>query len=525
LDVMTANRDSIVWKYAKQVKTGNQARFTPDDSNTPEFIPVKTNIPGPLKDGKHVFLEPEKAIDKMTIGKNLRVNLFASEKKFPELVNPVQTSWDTKGRLWVAVWPTYPHWKPKEPMNDKILILEDTDGDGVADKCTVFADGLHCPTGFEFYNGGVLVAQAPDLWFLKASDGGDKADIRQRILGGLDSADTHHTSNSFVLDPGGAMYFQEGTFHHSQVESAYGPPVRLANAGVFRYEPRSQKFDVYVTYGFANPHGHVFDRWGQDIVVDGTGAQPYHAALFSGHLPFPLKHNGPPTVWKPPSRPCPGMEVLSSRHFPPEMQGEVLVANVIGRQGIFRMKLSDDGASFVGKQQDDVLMSSDRNFRPSDIKVGPDGAIYFLDWHNPIIGHMQHNLRDPNRDREHGRIYRVTYQGRDLLKPVKIAGEPVNTLLDLLKSPEDRVRYWTRIELGGRPSKEVAAAAQKWLATLDPSDPNYEHHKLEALWLHQNHNIVNEDLLRQMLRSSDFHARAAATRVLCYWRDRVQAPL
>ena len=95
----------------------------------------------------------------MTIGKGFKVNLFASEKDFPELVNPVQMTFDAKGRLWVAVWPTYPHWKPKEPMNDKLLIFEDTKGTGKADKMTVFADGLHCPTGFEFFNGGVIVAQ------------------------------------------------------------------------------------------------------------------------------------------------------------------------------------------------------------------------------------------------------------------------------------------------------------------------------------------------------------------------------
>jgi putative heme-binding domain-containing protein len=519
LDTMTANRDKRVWAVAQ----GGDLKV--DDSNTPPFIPVQTNKPGPLPGGRHIFLGGEEAIKKMTVGKGMKVNLFASEKEFPELTNAVQMAFDAKGRLWVAVWPSYPHWKPKEEMNDKILILEDTDGDGKADKCTVFADHLHCPTGFTLWGGGALVAQAPDLMFLKDTSGDGKADLKVRVLSGLDSADTHHTSNSFVIDPGGALYFQEGVFHRTQVESPYGPSARCADAGVFRYEPRTQKFEVYVNYGFANPHGHVFDRWGQDIVVDGTGANPYHAALFSGQVDYPHRHHGTPQVYRPKTRPCPGMEILSSRHFPDDMQGHLLVANVIGFQGILRYKVLDKGASFTAQELEPILSSSDPNFRPSDIRVGPDGAIYFLDWHNPIIGHMQHHLRDPNRDREHGRIYRVTYEGRPLLKSPPIAGEPVDKLLDLLKEPEDRVRYRTRIELSDRKSDDVVAAVQKWLTRLDSKDAGYEHHLLEALWLHQAHNVVNEGLLRRMLRSSDFRARAAATRVLCYWRDRVKQPL
>jgi HEAT repeat protein len=158
--------------------------------------------------------------------------------------------------------------------------------------------------------------------------------------------------------------------------------------------------------------------------------------------------------------------------------------------------------------------------------VGPDGAIYFTDWHNPIIGHMQHNLRDPSRDKTHGRVYRVVHTGREPNKqPAKIAGEPVEKLLELLKDSEDRVRYRARIELGGRKSAEVIPALSKWVAALDKSDKDYEHHMTEALWLHQNLDVVNEELLKRNLRSPDYHARAAATRVLCYWRDRVAAPL
>ncbi|HWY87163.1 MAG TPA: GDSL-type esterase/lipase family protein, partial [Gemmataceae bacterium] len=142
LDVMTANRDKGVWAAAR-----GKSDFTVDDTNTPAFIPVLTNKPGPL-DGKHLFLDPVEAIKKMTVAKGMKINLFASEKDWPELTNPVQMSWDNKGRLWVAVWHTYPHWKPKDPMNDKLIILEDTKGTGKADKMTVFADNLHCPTGF-----------------------------------------------------------------------------------------------------------------------------------------------------------------------------------------------------------------------------------------------------------------------------------------------------------------------------------------------------------------------------------------
>ena len=515
LDVMTENRDKAIWAAAKQQP------YKIDDSNTPGFIPVETNKPGPLPGKKHLFLSGDESIQKMKLGQGLQVNLFADEKRFPDLVNTVQMQFDAKGRLWVATWATYPHWKPKEPMNDKLVILEDTDGDGKADKLTVFADGLHNPTGFEFANGGVIVAQAPDLMFLKDTNGDDKADVRTRILSGIDSADTHHTSNSFTRDPGGALYFQEGTFHHTQVETPWGPTQRCSNAGVFRYEPRSQKFDVYVSYGFANPHGHVFDRYGQDIVVDGTGANPYHAALFSGHLEYPDKHNRPPQVYQQRTRPCPGMEYLTGTHFPAEFQGNLLVGNVIGFQGILRYRISPQDSSIAGAELEPIISSTDPNFRPSDVKMGPDGAIYFTDWHNPIIGHMQHNLRDPSRAREYGRVYRVTHVNRPLQPRVKIAGESIAGLVALLDSTDDRVRNLARLELESRDPKQVLQAATAFYDAKDISPELREIRGLEALWLHQRLDVVNADHLKVVLKSKDSRIRAAAVRVMCYWRDRL----
>lgn len=519
LDRLTSNRDKVIWAVAQ----GKSAK--PDDSNLPEFIPVITNKPGPLEGGKHLFLSGEDSIQKMTVHKNMKVELFADEAMFPELVKPVQMAFDTKGRLWVACWRTYPHWKPTEKMDDRLLILEDTNGDGKADKCTNFAGDIHNPTGFEFWNGGVLVAQGPDLLFLKDTDGDDKYDIKERVVHGFDTADTHHTINSFALDAGGSMYMQEGTFHHSQIETPWGPPRRVANGAVFRYEPRTQKTDVYVSFGFANPHGHIFDAWGRDIVWDGTGSQPYHALLFSGDTDFPHKHGSPPQVYKQRTRPCSGTEVLSSSHFPEEFRGNILVNNVIGFQGILQYKPQDKDSSLGAVEVEPIVFSSDPNFRPGDVEVGQDGAIYFTDWQNPIIGHMQHNLRDPSRDHDHGRVYRVRYEGRELLKPPAIAGQPIEKLLDLLKHPDNRTRHLARVELSGLPTDKVIAAAKKWLAGLDTAADQYEHHVLEGLWLHQSHNAVDAELLKKVLRSPEPKARAAATRVLTYWRDRVPEPL
>jgi putative heme-binding domain-containing protein len=512
LDQMTAERDKRIWA------TAEGESYQVDDSNTSPFIPVKTNKPGPGPDGEHAFLSGEEAISKMTIGEGLKVELFADEGQFEELIQPVQMAFDTKGRLFVAVWPSYPHWKPKDEMNDKLLILADENGDGKADSCKTFADGLHNPTGFEFWNGGVLIAQAPDLMFLKDTDGDDVADLRMRLLGGLDSADTHHTANSFLVGPDGALYFQEGVFHRTQIETPSGP-VRNADACVWRFDPQTYEVIRYANYPFANPHGHAIDRWGQDIIHDGTGAQPYQGGVISGHLEGTAKHNTAPQVYSQRTRPCPGTETLSSQHFPEEFQQNLLVGNVIGFQGLLRYKIEVEGSALKGTELEPIVSSSDPNFRPSDFETGPDGALYFTDWQNPIIGHMQHNLRDPSRDHAHGRVYRVTYEGRPLSQPPAIDGEPIEKLVALLAHPEDRVRLRTRVELSERDPAEVLTAAHDWLGEQDKNAPEFAHKLLEALWLHQQRHVFDADLLNRALTSNEPLARASATRVLSYWVD------
>ncbi|MEO8480835.1 MAG: PVC-type heme-binding CxxCH protein [Acidobacteriota bacterium] len=521
LDVLTRNRDRRVWAIARGA-VSNAAGARIADSEIPSPIDAKTNEPGKGPNGAYLYVDPDQTVPLMAMGKGLQANLFASEKQFAELANPVQIAFDTRGRLWVAAWKNYPHWQPNTPMDDKLLILEDTDGDGRADKRTVFAGDLDCPTGFEFYNGGVIVAQQPNVVFLKDTNGDDRYDTKEILLSGFDSADTHHAINSFTFDPGGALYMQEGIFHRTQVESPWAPTLRQADGGVFRFEPRTWKVETYVPMNFPNPHGHVFDEWGRDIIFDATGGQPYYGPSFSTKKYYPaMESTRAPKPGTVRTRPIGGTEIISSRHFPDSMQGNLVALNTIGFRGALQYKFSEEGAGLKFDEVEPILQSSDESFRPVDAEIGPDGALYIADWQNPIIGHMQHNLRDTSRDHEHGRIYRITYPGRPLLTPVRIAGAPVATLLDLLKEPENRVRYRAKIELSGRATDEVMTALTGWIARLDKADPRYEHHMLEALWVRQWHNRVDEPFLRRMLRSPDPWARAAATRVLCYWRDRV----
>jgi glucose/arabinose dehydrogenase len=512
-DEKTEIRDKRIWAVAQGVD------MKVDDAVLPLVETLESNKPDVSP-----YLDGAEAIKHMTVAQGCKVNLFASEAQFPELVNPVQMAFDTRGRLWVAAWPSYPERTPTSRVGDSLLVFDDTNGDGKADKVTHYLDDLNCPTGFQFYKDGVLVMQAPDLWFVRDTNGDGKADWKERVLMGMDSADSHHTANSMVLDPGGATYLSDGVFHRTQVETADGP-VRNIDACIYRFEPRTYKFERYVPFGFANPHGRVFDYWGNDIITDATGNNSYFGPAFSGHIEYPAKHPQLKEFWKRPSRPCAGTALISSRHFPDDFQGNFLDCNVIGFQGIFRVKVTEDGSGLKGESLEDLVKSDDPNFRPVAADVAPDGSIYFLDWSNQLIGHMQHHIRDPHRDHQHGRIYRITFEDRPLLKPAKIDGQPVDKLLDLLKEPENNVRTRAKIELGKHSAADVMAALKKWTAKLDPKDPRYEHHMLEALWVHQWLNVVDEDLLKRELRSVDYHARAAATRVLCYWRDRVKDPL
>ena len=502
---MTALRDALIHEVAQ----GRKKEIAVDDSKTHELPAVPTNFKRPIE-----YLDGQKAIESFTMMEGYKVELFASEKEFPDMKNPVQMSFDNKGRLWVAVMPSYPHFKPGDARpDDKLLILEDTDGDGRADKQTIFARGLHLPIGFELAPEGVYISQEPNLCLLIDDNKDDRADRMEILMHGFDTHDTHHAISAYSADASGAFYLSEGRFLHSQVETPYGPR-RVNDGGVWRFDPKTFGLERFAQTDLNNPWGYALDDWEQGVIADASSGENYWALPVSAKMPYGVEINRAGSYVPKRSRPTSGSEFVSSRHFPDEVQGHYMTCNSIGFLGINFSAVAEDGSGFTGKLAGDLISSSDPNFRPVDLEFAPDGSLYFIDWHNALIGHMQHNARDPNRDHDHGRVYRITYPSRPLVKPAVVAGAPIPALLENLKLPEYRTRYRTRRELRSHPASEVLPAVKAWVAKLDKTDPRYEHHLAEALWATWAQNRPDVDLVQQLLGAKDHRARAAAASVV-----------
>ncbi len=521
---MAAVRDRWVWDLAQGKSPG-----PPDDSDTGELYVPATRFGNPSQDYSEpeelTYLSPEESIAMMRVPEGFEVQAFASEREFPELTKPNQLNFDNRGRLWVSCAPTYPQWKPGNPgPSDRLLILEDTDNDGRADKSTTFYDKLHCPMGFEFWNGGVLVTDQPRLIWLKDTDGDDRADVVVHLLDGWASDDTHHAIGAYEWSNGGLLHMLEGISMNTAVETPWGPFRHRDSSGSYVLDPTTLKIRHFQTPGYGNPWCYVFDPWGQGIVGDGTNANQTWDALLSG-AQFPGRR-GVDTIFNNQGmRPAVGNEFLYSRHLPNEVQGQFIYACVINMNGIPRFAIEDDGAGFKGErlmkssQGDDLLISSDKNFRPTDPQIGPDGALWFGDWCNALIGHMQYSQRDPSRDHIHGRIYRLVAKDRPLLETITQADKNEAELLDQLRVYEPRTRYRARRELRDRPTETVSVAVLQWTAQLDPQSPEYDRLRCEALWVLQGHHAVDEALLYHVLRAKSFEARAAATHLVADERD------
>lgn len=486
---MTEARDEAIWATA----VGQVRPVRPDDANT-ESLPIITGD-RPVNE----WVTPAEELAAFKIDPRFEVNCFVSEEDFPGLfVKPIAIRFDGRGRLWVSTSTTYPQIVPGAAPEDKILILEDSNGDGRADTCEVWADKLHIPLSFEFGNGGVFVSDQPHLTFLKDTDGDGRADHREKLLTGFGTEDSHHALHDFVWSPEGDLIFRESIFHHSQVETPYGP-VRARESSFFRYTPATGKLLAFGSYLSTNPWGITFDDWGFHV-----GSHPVFAsAVHALNAPYPQIHVPAGAYFPAYSGTC-GQEFLTSSHWPRELRDPKHFMRVRYKptNEVELHQWVEHDTHFEEKKVGIVFQSTNLSFIPVDIQQGPDGAMYVADWYNPVKGHMQYSLRDTRRDKKSGRIWRITAKDQELEEAPKIAGASIPELLELLKSENYRTRYRAKVELRER-------------GDLPPTNADSLQQALEFAWI----GVSDLSDLSDWSDPSDSKLRAASTRMLRWQKD------
>ena len=506
-DIMVANRDQRIWDLAR----GKAVSESIDDSNVPPLPPTAETR------GANEWLSPADERNAFEVDPRFEVNCFASEEEFPEIACPIQIRWDERGRLWVSCSTTYPHVYPGQAPNDKIVILEDVDGDGRADRSTVFADDVHIPLSFELGHGGVYVSEEPHLTFLCDTDGDGKADVRRRLLTGFGTEDSHHALHDFVWTPDGDLLFRESIFHHSQVETPYGP-IRADNSAWFQFRPGTHELLCFGNYPNTNPWGVTFDDWGLHVASHPIFASAFHAT----NPAYPTQHPRPTGI--PAYSGTAGQEFIDFEFWPEEMQGGFVKARYKPNNRIEIHRWVEEADAFKEEYVRDLIFSTNLSFIPVDIRFGPRGALYVCDWYNPIKGHAQYSLRDERRDRRSGRIWRIVPKGAKLPEPLDFVESSEAELVRFLERPQYRYRYWAKRALRERDQENVFEALRDWKEGLDSGDPRYWHHLVEALWLYRSLEKVSVPLLEQLLDCENHLARAAAVRQMRHAFREVRDP-
>lgn len=450
------------------------------------------------------------------VAEGYEVNLFASEEEFPELRNPVQISFDARGRLWVVTMPSFPHTVPGLTPPDRILILEDTDRDGKADKCITYMEGLDALDGIAFHHEGIIISEQPRLWMTRDTDGDDKADYKAELLRGIDVTDSHH-GGMIKEDPSGNIIFSDGVFHRSQLETPFGVH-RGIDATTYRLNPATGKINSEYQHTTPNPWDVSFDKYGDTYQMYGDGI--FYDSTVLPWTPLgayhPFRYGSIGQFGK-----GSGITIVSSPNFPDRFQQGMASASLLGKYAITLTQFNYGQGMIKADETQVILSSPNAAFRPADLEYGMDGALYVSDFCSPIIGHAQHPMRDPSWDHDYGRIWRVVHQEKPLVKNFpEIEGETPENLCKLLLHPQDHVRRHARIELRKNGAKAFAAI-DRWISQIDRSSPDFDQAALETLFVCAGLGEVRPSLFDALLTSDSFHYRGAAIQQLRLQADQL----
>ncbi|NBV21851.1 MAG: dehydrogenase [Proteobacteria bacterium] len=500
-------------------------------------FPVYTNLPsGKQMSGQHApastpALSPEEARQKFTVPPGFEIRLFASE---PEVVNPVAMTWDERGRLWVVELYEYPLGaKPGTRGRDRIKILEDTDGDGVADKVTVFAEGYSLATGILLGHGGVFLGQAPNVYFLQDTNAPagagigtfQKANKQTTLLTGFGLEDRHELLNGFTWGPDGQLYMTHGVFTRADVKNALdanAPSVRM-DAAVARYNVQTHKFEVYAD-GTSNPWGVDFDRTGNAFLSACVIDHMFHMApggiyVRQGGQPmFPYSYQLLPSIvdHRHKMAAYAGIQVYLGNQWPAEHYGTILCGN-LHDNAVHQDVLTPNGSTLKSSFKQDFIRANDGWFMPVSQQVGPDGALWIMDWYDKYPCYQNARADPDGVDREHGRIWRVVYTGNE--KGKKVPSRPeVNMdfgkltsaqLVAQLAHPNIWQRKMAQRVLNDRRDDTVMGLLQKQFAggtTLET--------RLASLWTLHSSGYLSDDQLPKAAADKEPAIRAWAARLI-----------
>ena len=365
-------------------------------------------------------LTPAEQQKKFQLPDGFEIELVTSE---PHIPKPINMAFDARGRLWVAGSIEYPYAAVAGKGRDTISVLEDTTGDGRYNKITKFAEGLNIPIGLYPYKNGVVVYSIPNIWFLQDTDGDGKADKREVLYGSLGTPrDVHGLQNGFTRGFDGWLYICHGYNNDSTIEGTDGSRIQLNSGNTYRVRLDGSRVEQF-TWGQVNPFGMAFTAEG-DIFNADCHSKPLSMLIRNGYYPsFGKPHDGlgyvqPVMDHGHGSTAISGVGYYTGHQFPEEFRNNIFVGNVMTSR-INRDSLQWQGSTAKAQEMTDFLKCSDPWFRPVDIQVGPDGALYIADFYNRIIGHYEVALDHPDRDRTSGRIWRVTYTESDAVLDVK----------------------------------------------------------------------------------------------------------
>ncbi|MEZ6151585.1 MAG: hypothetical protein R3C09_15830 [Pirellulaceae bacterium] len=410
------------------------------------------------------WLSPSEEQQGFHLPPGFSISLFASE---PQIAKPMNMAWDARGRMWVTSSKEYPYPAAEgTPAGDTIQILEDIDGDGRADKSITFADGLNIPIGILPVKGGVICYSIPNLWLLRDTDGDDHVDERVLLLGPFDtSRDTHGMVNSLTNGQDGWIYACHGFNNQSLVTATDGSRVQLISGNTFRFREDGSRIEQF-TSGQVNPFGITRDEWGNWYSAD-CHSKPLTRLIHGASYPsFGRPHDG--LGFAPPmmrhthgSTAICGLLYYQAEQFPPAYRQLLYSGNVMTSR-INCNALEWQGATAEAKEQSDFLTSDDPWFRPNDIQLGCDGAMYVSDFYNRIIGHYEVPLEHPGRDRSSGRIWKISYDGPGVTQPpASLAIDQENITNELASTNE--TRRCLAVELAVADNTRLSSAAAESL--------------------------------------------------------------